>query len=128
METSVYLARLLGPVILIMGLTLLLNRTAIIEAGKAFIEDRAALLLAGLLALVGGVAIVNAHNVWVADWPVLITVLGWAMIVGGVMRIGVPNLTRDLGRTMIGRAEVLMPVAVLYAAAGAGLTWIGYLG
>jgi hypothetical protein len=40
--------------------------------------------LSGLLSLLAGLAIVNLHNTWRADWRVIITVLGWLMTIGGI--------------------------------------------
>ena len=40
-----------------------------------------------------GLAIVLTHSVWVASWPVLITILGWLMTIGGAARIVCPHST-----------------------------------
>jgi hypothetical protein len=32
---------------------------------------------AGLLAFVGDLAVVRAHNVWTRRWPFLLTLVGW---------------------------------------------------
>ena len=42
-----------------------------------FLRSRALIYLSGVLIHDGGLAIVLTHNVWVADWRVLITLLGW---------------------------------------------------
>ena len=39
---------------------------------------------------VAGLAIVRAHNRWVAAWPVLVTVLGWLALIGGLCRMLFP--------------------------------------
>ena len=52
--------------------------------------------IVGLLALTGGLAILNAHRAWTADWRVVVTVLGWLMVIGGVFRIVLPRLTAGL--------------------------------
>jgi hypothetical protein len=43
--------------------------------------------LSGTLIFVGGLAIVRAHNDWVADWTVLITLSGWFFVVLGLLRM-----------------------------------------
>jgi len=50
-----------------------------------------------VLVLVGGLSIVNTHNRWVADWPVIVTVFGWAMVVGGAARVAVPRMVTKIG-------------------------------
>jgi hypothetical protein len=39
---------------------------------------------------------VNAYRAWTGDWRVVVTVLGWLMVIGGVMRIVLPRLTAGL--------------------------------
>jgi hypothetical protein len=33
-----------------------------------------------VLALLAGLAVVNAHNLWVLDWRLIVTILGWLLI------------------------------------------------
>ena len=40
-----------------------------------------------LLALTAGLALVNTHNEWTADWRVAITLLGWLCVVIGIIRL-----------------------------------------
>jgi hypothetical protein len=54
-------------------------------------------LLSGLLSLLAGLAIVNLHNTWCADWRVIVTILGWLMTIGGVIRIIVPQVAVAIG-------------------------------
>ncbi|MEM7775204.1 MAG: hypothetical protein AAF732_06310 [Pseudomonadota bacterium] len=126
MDTSIFLAKLMGPILLVIGLTVLLNRPAIAAVAEEFIDNRAPLFLAGLLTLVAGLAIVNVHNVWVPDWPVIITVFGWAAIAGGIMRVGLPETTQTIGRNVLAHITVLMPIAVAITLVGGWLSWIGY--
>lgn len=43
--------------------------------------------LSGALMFVGGLAIVRAHNKWVRDWTVLVTLSGWFFLVLGLFRM-----------------------------------------
>ena len=43
--------------------------------------------LSGVLMFVGGLAIVRAHNHWVPDWSVLVTLSGWFFLVLGSFRM-----------------------------------------
>jgi hypothetical protein len=56
--------------------------------------------LSGLLSLLAGLAIVNLHNMWCADWRVIVTVLGWLMTIGGIIRIVVPQVAIAIGSTI----------------------------
>lgn len=43
--------------------------------------------LSGVLLFVAGLAIVRAHNVWVPDWTVLVTLTGWLALLVGLLRM-----------------------------------------
>lgn len=127
MQTSIYLAKLMGPVIAVAGLGFLVNRPAVIAMAEDFVNSRSMIFMSGIFALIGGLAIVNAHNVWVADWPVIITIFGWLAIVGGIVRMTMPELTRSIASKMMGYTQFLTVKAILLIALGAWLSYVGYL-
>lgn len=43
--------------------------------------------ISGTLMFVGGLAIVRAHNHWVRDWTVLLTLSGWFFLILGLFRM-----------------------------------------
>src|SRR5262249_56530650 len=43
--------------------------------------------LSGVLMFVAGLAIVRAHNFWVRNWTVLVTLTGWFFLVLGLVRM-----------------------------------------
>ncbi|MEO0694785.1 MAG: hypothetical protein AAFY84_01675 [Pseudomonadota bacterium] len=45
----------------------------------------------GLAWFMGGLATVRFHNMWVRDWRVLVTLLGWVSIFAGLSRMGFPD-------------------------------------
>lgn len=47
--------------------------------------------LNGAILFVAGLAIVRAHNVWTWLWPVIITLVGWIALIGGLWRMAAPN-------------------------------------
>jgi len=51
MSTSVFIARLIGPVMLVIGLAVLANQSAFRDMAEEFLASRALLFLSGLLRL-----------------------------------------------------------------------------
>jgi len=51
--------------------------------------------LAGTLWFVAGLSIVSAHNRWMRGWPILITLMGWFAILGGLFRMCAPGLAQQ---------------------------------
>lgn len=83
--------------------------------------------LSGLLALLSGLAIVNLHNTWRADWRVIVTFLGWLMTIGGVIRIAAPQVAIAIGSTIYsGRASTIV-AALIVGTLGVFLSFKGYV-
>ena len=127
MQTSIYIAKLMGPVIAVAGLGFLFNRRAFQEMASDFLESTGIIVMSGMLALVLGLAIVNAHNVWVADWPVIITIFGWLAIIGGIMRITMTDIVRSIARKMLSYTNFITAEAIILIGLGAWLSYVGYL-
>src|SRR6266480_4997417 len=58
MSTSIFIARLIGPVMLVIGLAVLTNQRAFREMADEFLASRALLFLSGLIIMPVGLAIV----------------------------------------------------------------------
>ena len=91
------------------------------------LDSRALLFIAGLIAFVAGLAIVLTHNVWVAGWPVIITIFGWASLFAGIIRIVFPDQVAQLGRRAADSQGFLLFGIVLYLGLGAWLIYAGYV-
>jgi hypothetical protein len=85
MPNSTYLARLIGPPLAVVGAAMLLQPGVYLAAAAEFLKSPALLYLAAALGLLGGVALVLAHNVWATDWRIIITLLGWISIVDSAL-------------------------------------------
>ena len=126
MQTSIFLAKLMGPVLLVIGVGALLSTAGYRAMAEEFLRSRALIYLAGLLALVPGLAIVLVHNVWTLDWRVLITVLGWLAMIGGVFRILCPQQVTAIGSAVIARPHTMTGAGIVMVAVGAILGFFGY--
>ena len=126
MQTSVFLAKLMGPVALAVGIAALVNAAVLRQVAEQFLASHALMYLAGLLGMVAGVAIILTHNVWVADWRVLITILGWLAAIGGALRIVVPERVESMGQWFLRHPTSMTVAAAIWLALGALLTFFGY--
>ena len=127
MATSIFLARLIGPVCLVIGLAPLLNGAAFRTLAGEFLNNPALMFLSGVITLPVGLAIVLSHNVWAGDWRILITILGWLAIVGGLARILVPQRAVAVGRTLLANPSTLHISTGVYLLIGALLCFFGYI-
>ncbi len=127
MQTSIFIAKLIGPAMAVIGVALLANREAFIQAARETMESPAHLVVAGMLALVLGLVLVNTHNHWDTGWPVIITLLGWMSVAAGIMRLVFPDQVRSLGAKMVDNGPLLTGAGVLYLGLGAVLSYFGYI-
>jgi hypothetical protein len=130
MRNSTLIARLMGPVLLVIGIGIVLGLgmegSSYSGMMKEFIANRGLIFLTGVLALTAGLAIVNAHNLWVQDWRVIITILGWLAIIRGILNIVFPAVTQTVGDRVLASQGGMIAGAAITVALGAVLTYMGY--
>jgi hypothetical protein len=126
MSTSLFLAKLIGPVCLVIGLALLINRAGFRTLAEQFLDSPALMFLSGVITLLSGLAIVLTHNVWATDTRILITILGWLFVIGGAARVLAPQRMAAVGRTMIATPNALCVSTGVYLVIGALLSFFGY--
>ncbi|UXN58216.1 hypothetical protein [Phyllobacterium zundukense] len=126
MDRSLFLARLLGPTFVAVALGMLINLGMYESMIAEALHLGILFYLSGLLSLIAGLAIVNLHNRWQTDWRVIITVLGWLMTIGGIIRIVLPQIAIAVGSTIYsGRASTIV-AALITGTLGAFLSFKGY--
>ncbi|MFA6267633.1 MAG: hypothetical protein WC670_18195 [Pseudolabrys sp.] len=125
MQPSYLIARLAGPVLAVLGIGALINSQAYAEVARMLLANSALVAFSGVLALIGGLAILNAHPRWSADWRSLVTALGWLLSLVGVFRIFAPDLVRFVGAT--GNPRFVSIAAWVFLTVGAILTFKGYV-
>jgi hypothetical protein len=125
--TSIFLAKLIGPIFVAGAIGMFVNGATYRLLADEFLRSRALIYISGLLAMTAGLALVLTHNVWRADWPVIITVLGWLATIGGAFRIVAPQGTEKVGRAMLKQKHGLTIAGVIWLAVGAVLCFFGYV-
>jgi hypothetical protein len=125
-SAPVYIARLAGPILVTIGIGVLLNLQHYIALIGEAVRSPMQIYVAGLLALAGGLAILNAYRAWTADWRVVVTVLGWLMVIGGLFRIVLPRLTAGLATAIYSGSVAMTVVGVIVLIVGGYLSFEGY--
>ena len=126
MTTSFFLARLIGPFALALGLALLVQGSGFRTFASEFMASPALIFLSGVITLPAGLAIVLTHNVWTPDWRVVITIVGWLAVVTGAIRMILPQQAAAKARGLIANPLVPKIGAAVWLAIGALLCFYGY--
>jgi len=122
MDITIFLARLWGSFFIIFGLLFIITR----QLGKTIemTGDKAFVISTGYITLLMGLVTAILHNVWVANWKVVITILGWSTLIKGIMKIGFPEqihkqAQRFKKKQMVSAAALIM--------LGAWLMWMSFV-
>ncbi len=126
MDTSVYLARLLGPVLAVAGIGILISPNAYLAMAGGMMNDAPLIYLATIMGLLGGLALLQAHNLWVADWRVIITLLGWLTVIESVVWLLFPSEMRRVWAPLLSETLLFVSAAIVLVAA-AILCFFGYI-
>ena len=126
METSVFIARIFGLCYLLVGAGFLFNRKAFKQVMADFCKNAALVFYGGILALVIGVVIILTHNVWVANWTVIITIIGWLALIKGIWIIVFPNTVSKFMQAYQKNENLLMVHSIGALIFGAVLTFFGF--
>jgi hypothetical protein len=126
MAHSKTIAGLIGPSLIAFAAALLINlgsMSALVEA----VGDPAILLVFGLLAFVAGLAVVRVHNHWAANWAVLVTIFGWLLLIGGLVRMLFPIWLAGMAATLSQNTGIIVGEAVVFLVIGAFLSYKAYM-
>jgi hypothetical protein len=100
MQPAGFIARLTGPFLFVIGVGVLLNEANYSAMLTEATHSPTLIYISGVLTLPLGLAILNVYRAWTADWRVIVTVLGWLLVIGGVIRIVLPQFTATLATTL----------------------------
>jgi len=87
-------------------------------------DDKAFVISTGYITLLMGLITVILHNVWVASWEVVITILGWSTVIKGIMKIGFPEKIHKEAQRFKKKQAVS---AVILLILGAWLMWMSFV-
>jgi hypothetical protein len=126
MQPAVFIARIVGPVFAVIGLSILLNEQMYAAIVIEAVHSPTLIYFSGLLSLPIGIAMLNVYRAWTADWRVIVTLLGWLFLIGGIFRILLPQATAILGNALFTGPPALPILAVVILIVGAWLSFMSY--
>ncbi len=88
-----------------------------------YTEDKTITISTGYITFLLGLVTVVLHNVWVMDWRVAVTILGWTTLLKGIMKIGFPGHVNKQAQMFKG-GQILWGGVIFLI--GAWFFWMGY--
>lgn len=123
---TILIAKYIGPVVFLVGLGIFFSRAYYARVYRNLEQETLAVLMGGISILVAGIAVVMYHNIWTSFAAGVISFIGWASIVKGVMLIVLPKSV-DIFGDMIAESKLFPVMAILATTCGAYVTYVGYV-
>jgi len=124
------LSALIGPTLIASAASMLLNFNSLPALIAQASHDPALILVSGMITFVAGLAIVRVHNLWKGGWPVVVTVLGWLFLFGGLARMLFPtqlaNMAAGIAHNTGFSTGWIVAEAIILLGLGAFLSFKGY--
>jgi uncharacterized membrane protein len=87
MDLSLFWAKFLGIYLLIIGLMWLLRKEHFHRLLTDIFSSKGTIAVTGIINLLLGLAIVITHPIWHWNWQGLITLLGYLLVLSGILRL-----------------------------------------
>lgn len=84
-ERTLFLSKLIGVYCIVLAIAMAMNKVATLQMIGALLNDPPVLYVLGSAVTVAGLAIVLQHNRWSGLAAVLVTLIGWAALVKGLL-------------------------------------------
>ncbi|MFN7160648.1 MAG: hypothetical protein ACK4NC_03500 [Candidatus Gracilibacteria bacterium] len=127
MATSLFIAKVLGIMYVVVALGLLLNREYYQKALGNMIKDAGAMYISGYIGVIVGTVLILLHNTWNADWTTIITVFAWIVFFKGVWILLAPTSMGTSSQKILNNNNLFMGSAVIALILGGILTYCGFM-
>ncbi len=126
-ETTLFLSRLIGPICLLLGISFAIQHKFYMDWFKNIKKNGAFLFLIALVETTVGLAVVISHNLWTSAPEIIISFLGYGMILEGTLVLLGGKTWIKLAVRLLSHTALLFGFGALFALGiGGYLTWIGY--
>lgn len=127
MLSTVLLAQIIGPIMLAIALTFILNKKFYSKIAKDFQGHDGLIYLSGFLVMLLGLIMVLNHNIWEFGASGLVTFLGWATLAKGIFLLVTPSWYFQILRKVLRTKELPLAASGFALLIGIYLTWFGFL-
>ncbi len=126
MDISIFLAKALGLYFFILAIVMFINaqrvRTMMNE-----IASTPFMFVTGLMSLIIGILLVLSHNIWAADWKVIITIIGWLALIKGIVRLIFPEYVFSLIKKFVNNITIYYISNLIMLLLGIYLSYVGFI-
>ena len=126
MGISVFLAKIIGLYLVISSFALLIFKERFKKLFKDVISTPFFINFTGFWGIILGLLIVVSHNYWIDNWPTLITIIGWFILLQGFLRVYFPDYFIEWNKWLAKSNAALIWIGWIFLIIGAYLTYVGF--
>lgn len=126
MSTTTFLAQMWGPTLLAVGIGIFLSRDYYIKIYRDLEKETLAVLIFGMMAMAAGIAHIHFHNTWASLPEIVISFLGWGLLLKGILFATTPQLVDRMGDKWASNSALLALAGGLTLIVGVYLSWLGF--
>lgn len=124
--TDAQIFQMIGGVYAAAGLGIIVNTDFYEKLIDGFKDNPAVVFVSAIMVSILGFLIVTFHNVWVADWPVIITAFGYLALTKGIIMLAFPRAYVAISKEIEKKIKHLRFYAVIIFIIGLGLMYLGF--
>lgn len=119
-------ARMLGPFFTIIMIIAVARFADMKQLLSEFTASHVWPYVTGVFVLAAGIAIVAFHQYWRGAAAIIVSVLGWLLVVRGILLVAFPGVFASLADRMIGATAAWVTAFVVMILVGLYLTYVGW--
>ena len=125
MDITIFLAQIWGPAVLAVGIGMFVSREHYTRIYRNLENEALAVLVFAMAGIAAGVLQVSSHSLWGTPAQIVISLLGWGLLLKGIALAIVPGIGDRLG-DWAADARLITIVGALMVLAGGYLSWVGF--
>jgi hypothetical protein len=126
MGVSIFLSRVFGLYLVIVCLAVLFRYKMFRAVYDEMVSSKGHVVFGGFLSLVIGILVVVSHSVFVWDWRLLITLLGYLALIKGIWLLFFPESALKFKRSVMENKSAYYIIVVIFLLIGLFFIYKGF--
>lgn len=121
-----FFSRVLGPFLVIVDVTAVARTSDMQTLLSQFEANSMWVFVSGAFILLFGLTVVAAHQYWQSPAAIIVSLLGWLVVLRGLLLVAFPKTFVAVANGMVGAQGWWISLCVVFALVGLYLTYVGW--
>ncbi len=123
-QNAIWIATIFGPFLTILGIWMLTHRDSLMKTYTSIKSTPSVMFLRSIINMLLGLIIIHQYNMWFRDATLLVTLLGWALLLRGVVTLFAPEYAIKAG---LSDQKILQARGIIPLVWGLLLVWFAFM-